>query len=662
MPLIVNPFEDDAVREPRAVGYSVAGLNDKPLERLLDKFERLVSGELPRLPVSANHAQLVMSPDAGYGKSHLLGRLFQKLRDRATLIYLRPFQDPQRAWSSILRTTVQELELPSEHGDRRKTQLEEFATGVLFHVANEFKVSAEELQAHLDNADGMVKLSRLLHQREVRLDGREKAWLRVLAACAFSKSDSLAQDAALTWLRGERLEEDQVSVLKISATDNDAGADASDRQVNELCLGRLRGFCLLASYYRPFVFCFDQTEFYGSDPALADALGECIWWLHGSIRNHLTVVTANANNWAQDVRPRMKPPSQARFSSSIDLEGINDRQAKELLETRLREFQLRDEEIEDFIEPTWLAAQFQTQPHISVRSLLVLAAERFRSQLPTAVPRPKVPIQESFAIEVNKMRARPAMQRYNQDCLMWFFEALVKGFEDVTVSRSEPGVRYFSVKWECPACSVYFATEAGHHHMRWLSIANEAIGLAAMSPGKVSAIIFRTPDLETIPRPKWDKVQQKIELARNNGLYIVSLSADEVCELHAAREFYSNALQGDVDHAPNDVFLWLQRYFKPWFQKYSRCALSPQREVPAAVPGGTREPAPLPISQRSHLSPTQIELLVSYVKAKRLVAVEEVLQRVADGATKDALLRAVEDHPNLKAHPGPQSIILQWRV
>ena len=94
-------------------------------------------------------------------------------------------------------------------------------------------MSAEELQAHLDNADGMVKLSRLLHQREVRLDGREKAWLRVLAACAFSKSDSLAQDAALTWLRGERLEEDQVSVLKISATDNDAGADASDRQVNE---------------------------------------------------------------------------------------------------------------------------------------------------------------------------------------------------------------------------------------------------------------------------------------------------------------------------------------------------------------------------------------------------------------------------------------------
>ncbi len=661
MPLVVNPFEDDAVREPRAVGYSVAGLNDKPLERLLAEFERLVAAKVPRSPVSAGHAQLVMSPDAGYGKSHLLGRLFQKLRDRATLIYLRPFQDPQRAWSSILRTTVQELELPSEHGDQRKTQLEEFAAGVLLHVANDFKVPTKELQAHLDNAADMVKLSRLLHQRGVHFDGREKAWLRVLAACAFSKSGSLEQDAALTWMRGERLEDDQVSVLKISAADNDASADASDRQVNELCLGRLHGFCLLASYYRPFVFCFDQTEFYGSDPALADALGDCIWWLHGSIRNHLTVITANANNWAQDVRPRMKAPSQARFSSSIDLEGINNQQAKELLAARLREFQLSDEEIADFIEPTWLAAQFQTQPHISVRSLLVLAAERYRSKLPTAVQRQKVLIQESFALEVNKIRAHPAMQRYNQDCLMWLFEALAKGFEDVKVNRSDSGLKYFSIKWDCAACSVYFATEAGHHHLRWSSIAKEAIRLAANSAVKVTTIVFRTPDLQTVPRPSWPTVTQTIDLARKQGFNIISLSIDEVCELHAAREFYSNALQGDVDHSPSDVFQWLQGHFRPWFEKYSRICLAPEPELHAPEPGAIQEPAQ-PNSRGRHLTTAQVELLTSYVKEKRLVVVEEVLQRVGVGATREALLRAVEDHPNLKAHPGPQSIILQWRV
>jgi hypothetical protein len=112
--LAVNPFEDDAIEEPRAVGYSVAGLNDEPLNTLVAKFKRLTKGSLPRAPNDADKAQLVVSPDAGYGKSHLLGRLFQRLGAQATLVYVRPFQDPERAWSSILLTAVQELERPSQ--------------------------------------------------------------------------------------------------------------------------------------------------------------------------------------------------------------------------------------------------------------------------------------------------------------------------------------------------------------------------------------------------------------------------------------------------------------------------------------------------------------------------------------------------------------------
>ena len=43
--------------------------------------------------------------------------------------------------------------------------------------------------------------------------------------------------------------------------------DSSAQEINDLSFRRLQGLCLLASYYRPFVFCFDQTEFYASDPA-----------------------------------------------------------------------------------------------------------------------------------------------------------------------------------------------------------------------------------------------------------------------------------------------------------------------------------------------------------------------------------------------------------
>src|SRR5260370_11220309 len=131
----INPFEDDAVTAPRAVTYSVPGLNDNPLNHLLREFDKLTLGELPRKPIRASRARLVVSPDAGYGKSHLLGRLFQKLGERATKIYLRPFQNPQRAWHSILLTTVQELGQPNQNGKSEGTQLDALAMGVLAHVA-----------------------------------------------------------------------------------------------------------------------------------------------------------------------------------------------------------------------------------------------------------------------------------------------------------------------------------------------------------------------------------------------------------------------------------------------------------------------------------------------------------------------------------------------
>src|SRR6516165_2459109 len=112
----VNPFEDDVVREPREVSFSVKGLNDSPLDVLLSKFSALEGGGgQPRTrPAQAVKAQLVISPDRGYGKSHLLGRLFTKLGRRGTKVYLRPFQDPYKAWHSILLLTVQELNRPED--------------------------------------------------------------------------------------------------------------------------------------------------------------------------------------------------------------------------------------------------------------------------------------------------------------------------------------------------------------------------------------------------------------------------------------------------------------------------------------------------------------------------------------------------------------------
>ena len=50
------------------------------------------------------------------------------------------------------------------------------------------------------------------------------------------------------------------------------------------------------------------------------------------------------------------------------------------------------------------------------------------------------------------------------------------------------------------------------------------------------------------------------------------------------------------------------------------------------------------------------------MKMRLLDDVNEVLKILGSPSLKTALLAEVEKHPNLKAHPGPQTIYLQWRI
>ena len=50
------------------------------------------------------------------------------------------------------------------------------------------------------------------------------------------------------------------------------------------------------------------------------------------------------------------------------------------------------------------------------------------------------------------------------------------------------------------------------------------------------------------------------------------------------------------------------------------------------------------------------------VREQRIVDISAVLGRLGSEDLRDPLLRSVEAHPNLKAHPGPKTIFLQWRI
>ncbi|MGO9007361.1 MAG: hypothetical protein ACLQIQ_21970 [Beijerinckiaceae bacterium] len=678
----INPFENDIINAPNEVSFSVAGLNDKPLNQLIAEFEGLTKGALPRPPVKAPRAQLVISPDAGYGKSHLLGRLFERLGERATLVYLRPFQAPQKAWHSILLTTVQALKSGIRSVPQIRSQLDAFALGVLAHLAADYladrhvenaglnsalnyvrehplkmlapgqtnKVLIDWLKSALDDRTLAAKLAHLLHKRDIDLHGRENAWLKVLGTFAFAESLSLEREAALKWIRGEPLEDDELAILKLQKADNEGKGDSSAQEINDLCFRRLRGLCALSAYFRPVVFCFDQTEYYGADKELVGALGQCIECLFAEVPNQLTIVTANANNWNDDLLPKLASPHRARLSPSLELEGIKLNQAKELMTRRLSECGSDDAAVGKFLNGNWLDSQFRHDEELGVRKLLSAAAQHYRT-LANHSKAQQLSLTDLFRKQTNEIRAKEALHQYNQDCLIWFAQELVKGYDGVTVTK--PINKYFSVSWDWPDRSIFFAFEESDNSSRWRAIASEARSLSERAGKRVSTIVFRTPDLGKIPKPTWIRIRPQIDAAVKKGLRIVELELDDVCELHAAREFYSNALQGNVDYAVHEVMSWLKEHFVDWFEKYSKPILG---EAPLPPPV-----APPPSPSIHDLSEAQLEVLTTTVRRFRLVDIKQVWQEFGSVSFQPAILRAVEQHPNLKAHPGPQTIYLQWR-
>ena len=90
-----------------------------------------------------------------------------------------------------------------------------------------------------------------MSRRYIDLQGREQAWLKVLAACAFDDPHSESRTAAFKWLRAEPLEPEEAGLLRLSQADNDGSSDASPQEINALSFSRLQGLCQLASYPGP---------------------------------------------------------------------------------------------------------------------------------------------------------------------------------------------------------------------------------------------------------------------------------------------------------------------------------------------------------------------------------------------------------------------------
>ncbi|MBF0337744.1 MAG: hypothetical protein HQL05_07915 [Nitrospirae bacterium] len=678
--MAINPFDNDIVSRPRPTPESVS-LNDDILNELILKLETSKNTSAVKQPLKA---QLVLSPTPGYGKSHLIGRLFSKLSRRATLVYLTPFVDSATCWKSILRRTIQELKY-NDNLDLKfesYTQLEAFAHGILVNLIesgiNSGKIRTTTKKAILDflhnkNILEFRAAKKMLTFVQKNIDGLEKifinelkkngivlnaisasSWFRVLFTYAYLPADNNLTDACLAWLSGEGIDIEEAQRLGIRKGDI-PNSDMSSGERNALSKERILDLCMLATFYRPFVFCFDQTENYivDKDKDLINALGSVIQVLADECYNQMTMITANQHPWGI-IREHLRSAYQNRIET-LELKGINKQQASELIAMRFRVEGLNDSDKERFIgDGKWLTDIFQQTPEVGARSFIHECKDRFEDIF--VEPPPKVTIEVLYKAVIETRKSQPKLLVFDDGILNWLVCKAARGISGLAIDKLKDDRGYFTVLWKLNGRLIYFGFEDGSNVARWQAIAKRAQMLYQKNRN-TKVVMIRTHELSPIPGPGWLRIGPLIEAAKRECLHILHLQHPNkdpmIIELYAAYGLYSEAIAGDIAFTPDEMLD--DAFVRKTLQRFWDIVLAPIEVAPPPTP------QPKPESGKP-LSEDGLEGQIrDIVEKARFMHLDELVSKLPPGPSRERCLEVCRQIPQITVTNNPNMVLLRWQ-
>lgn len=585
----INPFENNIVHAPREIEKAVRGLNDAPLNELLQQFARLESGPRPLKTISG-HARFVVSPQPGYGKSHLIGRLFQKLSSRATCIYLLPFQDAGGCWKTILLKMMQELSFPdnvpsSAMPVEAPTQLEALAHGIVLHLltsavaGKRMSVSKNTLKhlptrpyqeirqnqrwltwVNTNRNHFKEELIRQTKQHGLTLKASPYSWMSVWLTYAYSTQSEL-KETCLDWLKGGSLDPEEARQIGIRPADLPS-PEMSSREANQLCEQRIADLCHLAGFFRPFLFCFDQTELFSKTVEGAQAFGAVVMTLT-DWPNQMTVVTTNQMPWSA-IKVHWQDAELHRLGPPIELEALNRAQALELIVQRFEGLELGDLPARFTGDGHWLMELLGGAGHeMGIRTFLDECSKRWRS-LTGDEPPPALTITALYNKSIQKIKADPKRLVFDPDTLRWLVYNGIRNLNGISAEKYVSSSGYVTLRWRWNDHLRYFGFESGSNWKRWQAIMREAQRLCSGEP-EARVVFFRTPELPPIPG-NWS-IAPQIQAACRTCLQIMTLSRNELLALYAAYDLYLEAESGDIPFEAGAVLSFLQETLAPFWQK-----------------------------------------------------------------------------------------------
>ncbi|HEY2123068.1 MAG TPA: hypothetical protein VGH07_05700 [Chthoniobacterales bacterium] len=669
--LSINPFEKDVVHKPRECPSSVTTLNEDILSGLISAFSAVNEDRT----FVGNKAELILSVAPGYGKSHLIGRLFKALNQKATQIFLTPFQTVALCWQSILLHLVNELDYPDSSDENKwaidePRQLDALAEGVLQNlVANAIDrglvtivkgdLRSDQLRQTSEISIGkgsdprstwlrdhfIDELHPLCQQQLFPLRLTSAAWLKVLFHYLTASPGSDIRQGCLAWLRCETLDDPVLQSLGIAPGENPRSEPVD--VVNNACWLRIHDFCMLARYYRPFLFCFDQTEDYATNLELLQQFGRVVVRMVNEAPNHLSVVTANQKIWDSKISPNIDTAHRDRFSISKQLRGLNLREGEELIGLRLAPFAPAEELLRQFRDRKWLDALFSDGSTFPVREFMRQCRDRWAGAK-TATP--ISPLDQIFDEYVSEYRVNPRWRYFDPDVFRWLVRGPLAADPEIVCSENKKETPFAELQWSVgERAEILFGFVREMHFKQWKKVADVAEAWRAKYPGKIAKIIyFRSEELDPIPKPTWTKTGPAIRAALGSGL--LALSKEESSELNAARDLYLEAVSGNVSgYSGEDVLRFLQQRLAPWRQRIL------ESQPPAHIPEQEQQAPPTPPKQLF------LDQLRTLVQREKFLSLSDTLEKLGSGTTEDLVLEACEKIPQIQKIAHPNMVMLIWQ-
>ena len=588
--LTANPFEKDVVHEPRDHPPSVSSLNQEVLERLMDLFGKMeVSGETP-----SRKAELILSPAPGYGKSHLIGRLFKQLGERAIRVYIPPFETTSTYWQSILWLTVDELDQAADWNNRefdQLTQLDDFAESVLrrlvaaavrrgairvvrgeltpevFETSRSFSLRAgQDRQGTWFRGHFHDDLLPILRQQLAPLRLKSGEWPRILFSYLTTPPGSDERQHCLTWLRYEPLDESAAVLLQLPRSENPSPEPIEN--VNVGAWTRLYDLCMLSRFHRPFIFCFDQTEGYTVRPELMSQFGNAVSRIVAECSHQLTVVTANQNIWDARLLPGMDVAHRDRFSEAHLLRTLSRAEAEQLIDLRLKLYSTPPETVARFRDPKWLDSVFVGIRGSPAREFMKLCRLRWDGKPTTQIQRR--PLADIYQEYLAEFLANPHWLKFDPDTFRWLVQGPFVMGSQIACKPVSFKNGYFELMWQQgEIAELMFGFVREGQHNQWKKIAELTEEWAGARPNKVAkTVFFRTPDLGKIPKPSWKAAGEIIEKALARNLELIYLTPQETADLYAARDLYNEALAGNADgYSGSEVLEFMINQLGTWRER-----------------------------------------------------------------------------------------------